>query len=83
MQEVFKNGQLGIVQDFDADKLIELLKNEQIDHMRVFEKETGNQVGLSQIEEKDIDNKIAKEVTYQLERRSIMADFQALKQRGK
>ena len=88
-QGVHKDGTLG--EEFSAEnleefnnKITELLKSSEIDHVRVFNKEDpeSNQVGLSQIEEKDLDEKIEKLVDKKMEEKlkkmNIMKEYQDL-----
>jgi len=64
-------------------KLKALTEQTDVDHVRVFEKAAGkNQVGIPQIEDKILDEKIdkiiEKKINEALERRKIMKEFAIL-----
>ena len=58
MQPVFKDGALGTIEPFSVERVETLLKHVNIDHVRVFNQDSGNNVGLDSIEEQNLKTKI-------------------------
>jgi hypothetical protein len=62
MQEVYRDGTLGQVLSYDSGVLAELIKKYNVDHVRVFEIDNGNNVGIPQIEEAVIDQALERKL---------------------
>lgn len=58
MRAVFKDGTLGDIKDFDSDLMNELLTKQNIDHMRIFNRDNGGQVGIIDIENEQLESRI-------------------------
>jgi len=67
MQPVFKDGVLGTIEPFSVERVETLLKHVNIDHVRVFNQDSGNNVGLDSIEEQNLKTKINALVDKRLE----------------
>lgn len=59
MQPVFKDGALGTVEPFNIAQAEALLRHTNVDHIRVFNQGSGNEVVLEDIKEKDLETKIS------------------------
>lgn len=81
MQEVYKDGSMGRERDFDADEIKRLLeeKNNQIDHFRVFVKDSGNKVGIPEISENKLSEMIDLKLNERDKRAEMFRGFEMLK----
>ncbi len=76
MQEVYKNGTLGMINDFDVEKLRASLLNPTVDHVRVFDREKGGQI---QIEISDLKTMIIDAVEMALKKQDILNQYEKIK----
>lgn len=85
MQEVFKDGRLGDVKDFELELMKKLIKQENVDHVRVFAKE-GNKVGIENIISKQLEEKIDRMIDTKLDEREmktkLLQDYKELTGEG-
>jgi len=72
MQEVYKSGERGEVQDFDLGVLEKALSNPAVDHVRVFDKETGGRID---VEASSLKQMIVDAVGEALAKQKIMDDY--------
>ena len=73
MQEVYRDGTLGEIKDFDVKEMEKALLNSEVDHVRVFNRETGGQI---QIEVNDLQDMLANAVVAGLKRWEIMRQYE-------
>ena len=78
MQEVYRDGTLGAVKDFSAEELKQALMNAQVDHVRVFERDNGNKVGIPEISEMTLDNAIDRKLQEREERKKLKEQYKIL-----
>lgn len=78
MQEVYRNGALGEIIDFSNEALVESLKKDQVDHVRIFNKETGNKIGLNQVDEKTIEDIVERKLLEHEQREKLRSDYKIL-----
>ena len=81
MQEVYRNGSAGREREFDAEEIRRLLaeKENQIDHFRVFTKDTGNKVGIPEISEQKLSEMIDLKLNERDKRTEMFRGFEMLK----
>jgi len=72
MQQVFTNGQLGAEMQFDPELLAKFIQDKNVDHVRLFDLERGNKVGIPEIEEKNIEMTVERIVDEKLKDRAII-----------
>jgi len=72
MQQVFTNGSLGAARPFDPELLEKLLQDKNVDHVRLFDLERGNKVGIPEIEEKNIEMTVERIVDEKLKDRAMV-----------
>ena len=86
MQAVHKDGTLGPIMEYDGEKLAELIGQAHVDHVRVFAANEGNEVGLSDIAEKDLERKIeevlASKFEFHIKRKQILLEYAAVQKGG-
>ena len=75
MQDVYKNGSMGEIRNLDFNELKKSLENSEVDHVRVFDRETGGQI---HIEINDLKTMIADAVGEALKKREIMQQYKRL-----
>lgn len=75
MQNVYHDGSVGEIKDFGLIELQKSLKDLNVDHVKVFNRETGGQV---EIEMHDLQVMITGAVEAALKKREIMQQFEAL-----
>jgi hypothetical protein len=78
MQPVYKDGSLGRTEDYELERFAQLLGRQDIDHIRIFDKETGGKVGLPQIEEKELERMIDAKFTEREKKSTLMQDYKLL-----
>ena len=78
MQEVYRDGTLGVVKDFSAEELKQALLNSQVDHVRIFERDNGNKVGIQEISEMALDNTIDRKLKEREERKKLKEQYKVL-----
>jgi len=78
MQEVYRDGSLGVVKDFSAEELKQALMNAQVDHVRVFERDNGNKVGIPEISEIALEQAIEKKLKERDERKELKEQYKIL-----
>jgi uncharacterized protein involved in exopolysaccharide biosynthesis len=79
MQEVYKDGTLGKEKDLnDYKELLEALKNQNVDHIRVFEKEKGNKVGIAEIQEAMIKKIVEKKLGEREKIKNVQEEYEYL-----
>lgn len=76
MQEVSLDGIMGQLEDFDMEKLKESLLKPTVDHVRVFNKETGGKVIM--IETEQLKRIIIEAVNTAFEKRDIEYQYEKL-----
>ncbi len=75
MQEVYIDGSLGETKGFDVGALRKSLEDLNVDHVRVFNQETGGQI---QVEINDLKSMIVEAVEVALKKHEIMRQYQQL-----
>ena len=78
MQEVYRDGRIGQVKDFTVDELKQALLNAQVDHVRVFERDSGNQVGIQEISEMALDSAIDRKLQEREDRKKLKEQYKIL-----
>lgn len=78
MQEVYRDGSLGEVKDFAMEELKQALLNSQVDHVRVFERDNGNKVGIPEISEMALDNAIDRKLQEREEKKKLKEHYKIL-----
>lgn len=78
MQVVYSDGSLGIVQEFEETILKQLLSNTIVDHVRVFNIDNGNKVGVPVIEEKVLEILIEKKLEERSKKIALYQDYTRL-----
>lgn len=79
MQEVYNDGTLGKIRDLDLERLQDFLSDPNVDHVRVFNRETGGQV---QVEINDLKSMITEAVGTAFEKNEIAVRYQQLIENG-
>ena len=78
MQEVYRDGSLGTVKDFSAEELKQAFMNAQVDHVRVFERDNGNKVGIPEMSEMALDNAIDRKLQEREEKIKLKEQYKIL-----
>jgi hypothetical protein len=79
MQEVYKDGTLGKEKDLnDYKELLEALKNQNVDHIRVFEKDKGNKVSIPEIQESMIEKIVEKKLEEREKIKNVQEEYKYL-----
>jgi hypothetical protein len=88
MLPINRDGTFGPIEDFNLERMTDFLKNPKVDHVRVFDKEKGIKVKLTQAEQEEFDQKIdvliEQKVNLYHERKKLAAtqnEFEHLAQR--
>ena len=72
MQQVFTDGSLGAVRPFDPELLEKFIQDKNVDHVKLFDLEHGNKVGIPEIEEKNIEMTVERIVDKKLKDRAMV-----------
>ena len=78
MQPVYRVGSLGRTEDYELERFTQLLGRQDIDHIRIFDKENGGKVGLPQIEGKELERMIDAKFTEKEKKSTLMQDYKLL-----
>jgi len=75
MRDVYKDGSMGEIRDLDFNELQKSLEDVKVDHVRVFNRETGGQI---QIEINDLKTIISDAIGEALKKWEIMYQYRRL-----
>jgi len=70
MQQIFKDGSAGKTAEYEPSLLERWIDSGDVDHVRVFDKESGNKLSVAEIEESELERRIEKAVVKNLSKRS-------------
>ncbi len=76
MQEVYRNGSSGEIEDFNFEDLQKSLENKNVDHVKVFNRETDGKI---EIEINDLTAMIIEAVDTAFKKNEIMNQYNKLK----
>lgn len=78
MQPVYRDGSLGKIEDYELERFAQLMNRPDIDHIRIFDKDSGGKVGLPQIEERELERIIDAKFTEREKKSTLMQDYKLL-----
>jgi hypothetical protein len=78
MQTVYKDGSVGMGMIFNEILLSSLIQDPAVDHVRVFNLDGGNKIGIPQIEDSVLEAMVEKKIESTLQKREILNTFNSL-----